>query len=170
VTAGSSSTSGSARARSRPGWPPPGPVIGWGAAKWLASPRPRDAETAWWTARYQVRLAQRISAASFVPPPGTDAARLSIRPREIVTSRSGQRLLRSLLRAAYRSPGARADTVLASGGRPPQTPPRAIRSGQPPADRRDWRRLLIRARVNPGAPVAEVTGEQWHRLAIMLSS
>jgi hypothetical protein len=29
----------------------------------------------------------------------------------------------------------------ASGGRPPQTPPRAIRSGQPPAGRRGWRRL-----------------------------
>jgi len=132
-------------------------VIGWGAARWLASPRPRDAETAWWTARYQVRLAQTISAASFVPPPGTDAARLSIRPREIVTSRSGQRLLRSLLRAAYRSPGARADTVLAN----------TVLANTVPAGRR---RLLIRARVNPGAPVAEVTGEQWHRLAIMLLS
>ena len=30
--------------------------------------------------------------------------------------------------------------VLASGGRPPQTPPRAIRSGQPPAGRRGWLR------------------------------
>jgi hypothetical protein len=65
-----------------------------------------------------------------------------------VRSRAGQRLLRSLLRAAYRHPSARADTVLASGGH----------------------RLLVRAEVNPGAPVAEVTAEQWHRLAMMLIS
>jgi 23S rRNA (adenine-N6)-dimethyltransferase len=122
-------------------------IIGWGAARWLASPWPRDAETAWWAARYEIRLAQTISAAAFVPPPGTDAARLSVRPREILRSRAGQQRLRSLLRAAYRSPGSSADTLLA--GR---------------------RRLLIRAQINPGAPVAEVTAEQWHRLAVMLSS
>jgi 23S rRNA (adenine-N6)-dimethyltransferase len=121
-------------------------VIGWGAARWLASPRPRDAETAWWTARYQVRLAQTISAASFVPPPSTDAARLSVRPRPIAQSLAGQRLLRTLLRAAYRSPAARADVVL-----------------------RGRRRLLIRAQVDPGAPIAEVTGEQWHWLAMALA-
>ncbi len=126
-------------------------VIGWGAAKWLASPRPRDAETAWWAARYEIRLAQTVSAASFAPPPGTDAARLSVRPREIAASRAGQRLLRSLLRAAYRHPSARAGRMLAEAG-----------FGS--------RRLLIRAGIGLGAPVAEVTAEQWHRLAVMLSS
>ena len=126
-------------------------VIGWGAAKWLASPRPRDAETAWWAARYQIRLAQTVSPASFVPPPGTNAARLSVRPREIAASRAGQRLLRSLLRAAYRCPSARADRMLAETGF-------------------GHRRLLIRAGIGPGVPVAEVTAEQWHRLAVMLSS
>jgi 23S rRNA (adenine-N6)-dimethyltransferase len=127
-------------------------IVGWGAARWLTSPRPRDAETAWWAARYQIRFAQTVSAACFVPPPGTDAARVSVRPREIVRSRAGQRLLRSLLRAAYRHPSARADTVLAGTGL----------AGR--------RRLLVRAEVNPGAPVAEVTAEQWHRLAVILIS
>jgi hypothetical protein len=32
------------------------------------------------------------------------------------------------------------------------------------------RRRLVRAAVDPGAPVAEITGEQWHRLAVLLSS
>jgi 23S rRNA (adenine-N6)-dimethyltransferase len=121
-------------------------VLQWGAARWLASPRPRDAETAWWTARYQVRLARTISAASFVPPPRVDAARLSVRPRAIVSSARGQRILRTLLRAAYRKPTARSDAVL--GGR---------------------RRLLVRAAIDPAAPVAQVTAEQWHRLAVLLA-
>ena len=69
---------------------------------------------------------------------------------EIAASRAGQRLLRSLLRAAYRHPSARADKMLAETG-----------FGN--------RRLLIRAGIGPGAPVADVTAEQWHRLAVMLS-
>jgi 23S rRNA (adenine-N6)-dimethyltransferase len=121
-------------------------IIQWGAARWLASPRPRDAETAWWAARYQIRLTQVIAAASFAPPPRVDAARLSVRPRTQALSPHGLRLLRALLRAAYRRPGARADAVLP-----------------------DRRRLLVRAAVDPGAPVAEVSGEQWHRLAVLLA-
>jgi 23S rRNA (adenine-N6)-dimethyltransferase len=121
-------------------------ILQWGAARWLASPRPRDAETAWWAARYQVRLARTISAASFVPPPRVDAARLSVRPRAIVASPRGQRLLRTMLRTAYRRPGARVDAIV--GGR---------------------RRLLVRAAIDPAAPVAEVTAEQWHRLAVLLA-
>jgi 23S rRNA (adenine-N6)-dimethyltransferase len=121
-------------------------IVQWGAARWLASPRPRDAETAWWAARYQIRLTQVIGAASFAPPPRVDAARLSVRPRTQALSPHGQRLLRALLRTAYHRPGVRADAVL-----------------------RDQRRLLVRAAVDPGAPVAEVTGEQWHRLAVLLA-
>ena len=121
-------------------------IVQWGAARWLASPRPRDAETAWWAARYQIRLTQVIGAASFAPPPRVDAARLSVRPRTEALSPHGQRLLRALLRAAYHRPGVRADAVL-----------------------RHQRRLLVRAAVDPGAPVAEVTGEQWHRLAVLLA-
>jgi 23S rRNA (adenine-N6)-dimethyltransferase len=120
-------------------------ILQQGAARWLASPRPRDAETAWWAARYQVRLTRTISAASFVPPPRVDAARLSVRPRAAVPA-PGQRMLRAMLRAAYRRPGARADVILA-----------------------DRRRLLLRAAIDPAAPAAELTAEQWHRLAVLLA-
>ena len=124
-------------------------IIQDGAARWLASPRPRDAETAWWTARYEVRLARTVSAASFTPPPSVAAARLSIRPRP--TPAPAQRQLRALLRAAYRSPGTRASTVLADTGAP------------------GGRRLLIRAGVDPGAMVEQITAEQWHHLALLLA-
>ncbi|MEP7024486.1 MAG: rRNA adenine N(6)-methyltransferase family protein [Actinomycetota bacterium] len=62
-------------------------IVQWGAAKWLASPRPRDAETARWMARYEMRLVRRIPAASFAPAPSVDAAHLSIRPRAVTSNR-----------------------------------------------------------------------------------
>jgi 23S rRNA (adenine-N6)-dimethyltransferase len=122
-------------------------ILQQGAARWLASPRPRDAETAWWAARYEFRLARTVSAACFVPPPRVDAARLSVRPRAIVASARGQQALRTMLRAAYRRPGTRADALL--GGR---------------------RRLLVRAAIDPAARATELTAEQWHRLAVLLAS
>jgi 23S rRNA (adenine-N6)-dimethyltransferase len=124
-------------------------IIADGAARWLASPWPRDAETAWWTARYQVRLARTVSAASFTPPPRVAAARLSIRPRS--TPAPALRQLRALLRAAYRSPGARAGAALAGTAGPA------------------GRRLLIRAGVDPASLVTDVTAEQWHCLALLLA-
>jgi 23S rRNA (adenine-N6)-dimethyltransferase len=56
-------------------------ILQWGAARWLTSSQPRDAETAWWTARYEVRLVRRVAAASFAPAPSVDAAHISIRRR-----------------------------------------------------------------------------------------
>jgi 23S rRNA (adenine-N6)-dimethyltransferase len=56
-------------------------ILEWGAAKWLASPRPQSREMARWAARYEMRLVRRVPAASFSPPPGSDAAYLRIRPR-----------------------------------------------------------------------------------------
>jgi len=125
-------------------------IIQDGAARWLASARPRDAETAWWTARYDVRLARTVSAASFTPPPNVAAARLSIRPRP--TSAAAQRQLRVLLRAAYRKPRARASTALADTGAT------------------GGRRLLIRAGIDPSAMTTQITADQWHRLALLLSA
>jgi 23S rRNA (adenine-N6)-dimethyltransferase len=55
-------------------------ILEWGAAKWLADPAPRDAQTARWAARYDITLIRRIPAASFSPPPRSDAAYLTIRP------------------------------------------------------------------------------------------
>ncbi|MGN6677210.1 MAG: rRNA adenine N(6)-methyltransferase family protein [Streptosporangiaceae bacterium] len=56
-------------------------ILEWGAAKWLANPDPRDRETASWAARYEMHLVRRVPAASFSPPPGSDAAYLRIRRR-----------------------------------------------------------------------------------------
>ncbi len=56
-------------------------IVEWGAAKWLSNPEPRDRETARWAARYEIRLVRRVPAASFSPPPRSDAAYLRIRRR-----------------------------------------------------------------------------------------
>jgi len=56
-------------------------LLEWGAAKWLADPSPRDRETASWMARYDIRLINRVPAASFSPRPSADAAHVSISRR-----------------------------------------------------------------------------------------
>jgi 23S rRNA (adenine-N6)-dimethyltransferase len=56
-------------------------ILEWGAAKWLSGPEPSDRETARWAARFEMRLVRRVPAASFSPPPRSDAAYLRIRPR-----------------------------------------------------------------------------------------
>lgn len=56
-------------------------ILEWGAAKWLSSPEPRDREIARWAARYEMRLVRRVPAASFSPPPKSDAAYVQVRRR-----------------------------------------------------------------------------------------
>jgi 23S rRNA (adenine-N6)-dimethyltransferase len=56
-------------------------ILEWGAAKWLSSQEPRDLEAARWAARYEMRLVRRVPAASFSPPPRSDAAYVRIRRR-----------------------------------------------------------------------------------------
>jgi 23S rRNA (adenine-N6)-dimethyltransferase len=63
-------------------------IVQWGAAFGLAASRPRNAETARWAARFELRLVRRIPAGSFSPPPGADAAYLSVRPNPGRTGRS----------------------------------------------------------------------------------
>jgi hypothetical protein len=63
-----------------------------------------------------------------------------------------QRQLRALLSAAFSRPGTRASTVLADTGSP------------------GGRRLLLRAGVDPGAMAEQITAEQWHCLALLLSA
>jgi len=120
-------------------------IVEWGAARSLAAERPRDAETAWWSARFQISMAQVIDPASFAPPPRVRAAWLSVRPRAVPVSARGQRCLRAILQAAYRRPSMRADSAFACG-----------------------KRMLLRAGLDPAAPVAAVTADQWHRLAVLL--
>jgi 23S rRNA (adenine-N6)-dimethyltransferase len=120
-------------------------IVQLGAARRLTAQRPRDAETAWWSARFQIHIARLINSASFVPPPRADTAWLSVRPRAVPVSARGQRQLRAALESAYRRPGSRAEVALTCG-----------------------RRLLRCAGMNPAAPVADVTADQWHRLAVLL--
>jgi 23S rRNA (adenine-N6)-dimethyltransferase len=118
-------------------------IIGGGPARWLASRTPRDQETAWWAARYRLGPARPVPAASFAPPPSVDAAHLSVRPRPLARSGEGQRVLRALLRDAFRDGGRRPVSVN--------------------------RRLLLRAGIAPGRPAAELTADEWHRLARTLA-
>jgi 23S rRNA (adenine-N6)-dimethyltransferase len=135
-------------------------IISWGSARGLTSAVPRHAEAAWWAARYQMRIVRRVMPGCFTPPPRGDAAHLSIRPRPLAASPSGQRLLRRLLRAAYQSPHAPAQQVL---------------SGQAAADRRlltrgAVRRALTQAGADPRAGAATLTADQWHGLVMLLAS
>ena len=109
-------------------------ILAWGAARWLAAARPRDEETAWWAARYQIRLIGRVAAASFAPPPATDAAHLSIRPRPLNGLPGGPRALRGLLRAAWRDRSRPVELSL-PGACPTAAArtPSAARSGPPSA-------------------------------------
>ena len=116
------------------------------AARRLADPRPRDAETAWWSARYQMHVVRVISPASFAPPPFANAAWLSVRSRPVAASARGERCLREILRLAYRRPSVRTEVAV------------AVRP-----------RLLLSAGLDPALPVAGVTADQWHRLAVELS-
>ncbi len=129
-------------------------IIAWGVARWLTAPVPRDAETAWWTARYEFVLAGRVPAASFRPSPAVAAAHLSVRPRRLSSCAHGQRLLRPLVQAAYRRPGLPVDDLVRQVT--------AGRGGGP-------RRLLARSGIAPDTPGARLTAVQWHVLAETLA-
>jgi 16S rRNA A1518/A1519 N6-dimethyltransferase RsmA/KsgA/DIM1 with predicted DNA glycosylase/AP lyase activity len=99
-----------------------------------------------------MRIAGRVPAASFTPPPQVAAAHLSIRPRPLAASADGQRLLRRLLRAAYLWPDAPVHDVLRDA---------AARGGPG----RRGSAALARAGVPPNARAAQLTADQWHRVA-----
>jgi len=135
-------------------------ITAWGVARWLTATVPRDAETAWWTARYQMRITSRVSAMSFTPQPRVSAAHLSIRPRLLAASAEGQCLLRLLLRAAYRSP----DTPVRHALRD------AAARGRPPGPGGRIGGVLLRAGVSPDVRAAQLTADQWHQLTMLLAS
>jgi 23S rRNA (adenine-N6)-dimethyltransferase len=129
-------------------------ILQWGAAKWLADPVPRDAETAWWACRYQISLARRIPAASFLPRPAVDAAHVSIRRRPGAAPLAEQRELRRLLRAAY-----------ARGKEPLERALRNLDSCGPLAPGAALRVLAVRAGVSPRTPGALLTAEDWYQIS-----
>jgi len=145
---------------------PAGPLAGaelilqWGAARWLADQRPRDAETAWWTCRYQVSVPRRVRPSSFLPPPSADAARVSIRRRPGTAPAAGLLELRRLLHAAYRrrdEPLGRALANLQHGGG-------AAGSGILLRD------LAVRAGLSLRTPVTLLTADDWYQLCRQLAA
>jgi 23S rRNA (adenine-N6)-dimethyltransferase len=130
-------------------------ILAWGAARWLAAARPRDEETAWWAGRYQIRLIGRVAAASFAPPPATDAAHLSIRPRPLNGLPGGPRALRGLLRAAWRDRSRPVELSL----------PGRLPNGRSA----DALRGAVRAAIGARTPAAELTADQWHQVAVLLT-
>jgi 23S rRNA (adenine-N6)-dimethyltransferase len=134
-------------------------VTGWDAARRFTSAVPRNAELAWWTARYKMRIVRRVTAQSFTPPPRVAAAHLSIRPWPLAASPPGQRLLRRLLPVAYRHPQLPARQLCAEG---------AASSGRA-VSRTAVRDTLARAGVDPRAPAARLTAEQWHDMILRLA-
>jgi len=131
-------------------------LVEWGMARRLAAARPRDLATAWWVARFDLRLQRRVPAACFRPPPLVDAAHLSVRPRALAGDPRGQRLLRSLLRAAFAHP---------------RQPMLAVARGTRPGAQRSHRslcRVLVVAGLDPTALAASPTGAQWQALVLEL--
>jgi 23S rRNA (adenine-N6)-dimethyltransferase len=133
-------------------------ILQWGAAKWLADPVPRDAETAWWACRYQISLARRISAASFLPSPAVDAAQVSVGRRPGAAPPSAQRDLRRLLRAAYASRNEPLDRGL-----------KRLESGGPAESGSPIRALIVAAGVSPRTPCTQLTAEDWYQISRQLA-
>jgi len=133
-------------------------ILQWGAAKWLADPVPRDAETAWWACRYQISLSRRISAASFLPSPAVDAAQVSVRQRPDAAPLAAQRELRRLLRAAY-----------ARGNEPLDRGLKRLESGGPAESGSAIRALIVAAGVSPRTPAALLTAEDWYQISRQLA-
>ena len=141
---------------------PRGPLLGadllveLGVARRLTAPVPRDLATAWWAARFDLRLRRKVPAACFTPPPKVDAAHLQVRPRTLATDPAGQRLLREMLRDAFAYPSQPLRAVAATSF-----------AGTGLSHRR-LGRVLATAGLDPGAAAASPTGVQWHDLTLEL--
>jgi 23S rRNA (adenine-N6)-dimethyltransferase len=128
-------------------------LLGWGAACWLTAARPRDAESAWWAARYQARLIRRAEPECFSPPPRTAAGYVRLRRRAGVGGAGSQRQLRRLIRAAFRSPEL------------PLVALAATHPGLAVLPEARVRQLLDGAGVPARRPASTLTAEQWALVA-----
>lgn len=126
-------------------------IVEWGLARRITAAVPRDAATAWWAARYAMRIVRRVPAAAFSPAPRVDAAHLAIRPYPM--DRRALRPLRELLRAAYRQPGRPAGAVL-----------RTV------VPKSRAHRLARSTGISPPMVAGEVTARQWAAIAENLSN
>lgn len=127
-------------------------IVEWGLARRLTRARPRDLETAWWAARFAVRVAGRVPAGCFTPTPRVDAAHLVIRRYPGVDGQAA-RVLWALLHAAYTLPGQPSWAVLGS----------LVGRGRA-------RQVLSGAGLDPQAPAGTVAVAHWGRLAVTLAA
>lgn len=120
-------------------------VVEWGAGKGFSDPRPADPHILWWKARFDLRIARRLEARCFKPPPGVDAAVLVADRRRspLVPPRHHAPFL-GLLVQALRNPHTPAGQALA-----------------PIFSKRQLRRLLGDLRISPDVAVGLIRIEHW---------
>jgi 23S rRNA (adenine-N6)-dimethyltransferase len=126
-------------------------VVEHGLARRLTAAHPRDLESAWWAARFDLRLVRRIPARCFTPAPSVDAAHLSVRRRSDVDVRSAA-VLYAVLRAVHRQPASPARSVLSEL-----------------VGYRYSRRALVAAGADPSAAAGSVRAREWARVASVLA-
>jgi 23S rRNA (adenine-N6)-dimethyltransferase len=135
---------------------PPGPpragvdlLVERGFALRLSARLQRSPRTAWWAARYDIRLTRTVPSGAFDPPPGVEAALLRIRARrQPALDPAAERLLQTLLAAVHRRPDARAATLARHA-----------------AGRRAGPRLLHAAGADPQQPAGLVAPHAWAAVA-----
>lgn len=127
-------------------------VVEWGFAKRVTAAVPKDRETAWWAARFDVTLVERVPASAFRPAPRVGSAHLRVRPATPL-SEQAQGALWALLSAAYRSPR--------------QPARRAVRAE---LARRNPHRVLTGAGIDPDQPAGWVRPRRWATLAERLAA
>lgn len=120
-------------------------VVEFGAARRFAARRTGDPRLLWWAARFDLRLARRIRADAFSPPPPVDAAVLRARRRQRpLVPRRDQRAYRGLLAAALTGPERPLAAVL-----------------DPIFSRRQQARLAADLGLDLDQPATGLTAAQW---------
>jgi 23S rRNA (adenine-N6)-dimethyltransferase len=133
---------------------PPGPpragvdlLVERGFALRLGARLQRSPRSAWWAARYDIRLTRTVPRGAFDPPPAVEGALLRIRARPAL-DRAAERRLRELLAAVHRRPDTRAATLARHA-----------------AGRRAGPRLLHAAGADPQQPAGLVAPHAWAAVA-----
>ncbi|MDQ3644619.1 MAG: rRNA adenine N(6)-methyltransferase family protein [Actinomycetota bacterium] len=120
-------------------------VVEWGAAKGISDSRPANPRILWWSARYDLRIARRVRAESFSPPPEVDAAVLVVgRRAPALVPRRDQAVFARLLAKAFETRRAPVSEALA-----------------PVFSKRQLRRLVRELNIDAREPVAMLTIEKW---------
>jgi len=120
-------------------------VLEWGAARRVCDTQPAHPRILWWSARYDLRVARRIPAKRFSPPPRVDAAELVATRRAPPLVPAGEQpAFARLLAKALKTPRAQvADALL------------------PIFSKRQLRRLLRELGIDRQTPIGHLRIGQW---------